>query len=88
MINNIWIKENFFSKLKNIFPDDNEIERRKQIIKLLNVKNEERLTRVYMTTDFILLGDVFEKFVEVSTKNLELIHYIVFLFVVIFYNVA
>ena len=34
-----------------------------------------------MTTAFILLGDVSEKFIEVSTKKMELIHYIVFLFV-------
>ena len=32
-------KEEFFSKLKNDYPDDEEIERTKQIIKLFNIKS-------------------------------------------------
>ena len=34
-------KEDFFSKLRNDYPDDEEIERTKQQIKLFNIKNGE-----------------------------------------------
>ena len=37
-------KEYFFSKLKNDYPDDDEIERTKEIIKLFNIKDGEELT--------------------------------------------
>ena len=64
-------KEDFFSKLKNDYPDD-EIERTKEIIKLFNIKDGEQLTRLYCETDVILLADVFEKFVNVSTKEYKI----------------
>ena len=35
-------KEDFFSKLKNKCPDDEEIERTKEIIKKFNIKNEQK----------------------------------------------
>ena len=62
-------KEDFFSKLKNDYPDDEEIERTKEIIKLFNIKDGEELTKLYCKSDVILLTDVFEKFVKVSTKE-------------------
>ena len=62
-------KEDFFSKLKNKCPDDSEIERTKQLIKLFNMKNGEELTSSYMKTDIILLTNVFENFVKISTKD-------------------
>ena len=65
-------KEDFFSKLKNDYPDDDEIERTKEIIKLFNIKNGEELTRLYCKTDFILLADVFEKFSKVSTEEYKI----------------
>ena len=65
-------KEDFFSKLKNDYPDDDEIERTKGIIKLFNIKDGEQLTRLYCKTDVILLADVFEKFVKVSTKEYKI----------------
>ena len=65
-------KEDFFSKLKNDYPDDDEIERTKEIIKLFNIKDGEQLTRLYCKTDVILLADVFEKFVKVSTKEYKI----------------
>ena len=69
---NILKKEDFFSKLKNEYPDDDEIERTKEIIKLFNIKDGEQLTRLYCKTDVILLADVFEKFVKVSTKEYKI----------------
>ena len=65
-------KEDFFSKLKNDYPDDDEIKRTKEIIKLFNIKDGEQLTRLYCKTDVILLADVFEKFVKVSTKEYKI----------------
>ena len=55
-----------------IIPDDDEIERTKEIIKLFNIKNGEKLTRLYCKTDVNLLADVFEKFVKVSTKEYKI----------------
>ena len=62
-------KEDFFSKLKNDYPDDEEIERTKEIIKLFNIKDGEELTKLYCKSDVILLADIFEKIVKVSTKE-------------------
>ena len=38
-------------------------------MKLCDFKNAEELTRFYMKTGFILLVDVFQKFIKVSTKE-------------------
>ena len=65
-------KEDFFSKLKNDYPDDDEIERTKEITKLFNIKDGEGLTRLYCKSDVILLADVFEKFVKVSTEEYKI----------------
>ena len=65
-------KEDFFNKLKNDYPDDNEIERTKEIIRLFNIKDGEELTKLYCKSDVILLADVFEKFVKVSTEECKI----------------
>ena len=62
-------KEDFFSKLKNNYPDDDEIERTKEIIKLFEIKNGAELTKLYCKSDVILLTDVIEKFIEVSFEE-------------------
>ena len=62
-------REYFFSKFKNDYPVDNEIERTKEIIKLFNTKDGEELTKLSWKSDVILLADVFEKIVKVSTKE-------------------
>ena len=61
--------EDFFSKLTNECPDDEEIERTKEIIKLFDLKNGEELTKLYCKSDVILLDDVIEKFVKTSTEE-------------------
>ena len=65
-------KEDFFNKLKNEYPDDEEIERTKEIIKLFNIKDGEELTKLYCKSDVISLADVFEKFVKVSTEEYKI----------------
>ena len=62
-------KEDFFSKLKNECPDDDEIERTKEIFKLFDIKNGEEITKLYCKSDVILLADVIEKFFKVSFEK-------------------
>ena len=65
-------KEDFFSKLKNKYPDDEEIERTKELIKKFNNKNGEELTERYLKSDVLLLACVFEKFIKVSFNEFEI----------------
>ena len=62
-------KEDFFSKLKNECPDDEETEQTKENIKLFDLKNGEEITKLYCKSDVILLADVIEKFVKVSFEE-------------------
>ena len=62
-------KEDFFSNLKNAYPDDEEIERTKQNIKLFNKKSGKELTKLYLKSDVVFLADVFENFVKVFTEE-------------------
>ena len=65
-------KEDFFSKLKNKCPDDEEIQRTKDIIKRFNIKNGEELTEIYLKSDVLLLACVFEKFIKVSNNEFKI----------------
>ena len=62
-------KEDFFSKLKNKCPDDEEIERTMDFFKKFNFKNGEELTQIYLKSDVVLLACVFEKFIKASVKE-------------------
>ena len=55
--------------MKNEYPNDDEIKRTKKIIEIFNIKDGGELTRLYCKSDVILLADVFEKFVKVSTEE-------------------
>ena len=44
-------KENFFSKLKNKCPEDDEITRTKEISKVFDIKNGEELTNLHLKSD-------------------------------------
>ena len=65
-------KEDFFSKLKNKYPDDEEIQRAMDIIDKFNIKNGEELSELYLKMDVILLTCVFEKFIKVSFNEFEI----------------
>ena len=52
-------REDFFSKLKNKCPDDEEIERTKEYIKKFNIKSGEELTETYLKSDVLFLACVF-----------------------------
>ena len=59
----------FFSKLKNDYHNDKEIERTKDIIKLFDIKNGEELTQLDLKSDVLLLACVFEKYIKVSVNE-------------------
>ena len=65
--------EDFFSKLKNKCPDDEEIQRTKEVIEKIDIKNGEELTESYLQSDVILLAYVFEKFIEISIEEYGII---------------
>ena len=62
-------KENFFSKLKNGYPDDEKIQRTMDIIEKFNIKNGEEITQIYLKSDALLVGCVFEIFIKVSVNE-------------------
>ena len=65
-------KEDFFSKLKNEYPSDKEIEKTKEIINMFNIKNGEELTEIDLKSDVLLLTCVFEKFIKVSVNEFDI----------------
>ena len=65
-------KGDFFSKLKNDYFTDKEIERTKKINKLFNIKNGEELTHFYLKSDVLLIACVFEKFIKVSINEFDI----------------
>ena len=65
-------KEDFFSKLKDTCPDDTEIERTNEISNLLNIKNGEQLTRLYLKSDVIFSINVLKKNIKVSIIEFDI----------------
>ena len=65
-------QEHFFSKLKTKCPDDEEIQRKMDIIKKFNIKNGEELTEIYLKSDVLLLACVFEKYIKVSINEIKI----------------
>ena len=65
-------KKDFFSKLKNKCPDDDEIERTMDIIRRFDIKSGEELTEVYLKSDVLLLTCVFEKFIKISVEEYKI----------------
>ena len=68
LVDNLKI-EDFFSNLKNDYPNDEEIQRTMDVIKKFNIKNGEELTRIYLKSDVLLLACVFEKYIKVSVNE-------------------
>ena len=70
--------EDCFSKLKNKCPDDEEIQRTKEIIERFRIKNGEDLTHLYLKNDDIFSADVLRNLLKYLLKNMEITLYIVF----------
>ena len=62
-------KEDFFSKLRNKCPIDDQINRTKENIESFNIKKGEQLTKLFWKSDVNFLADIFVKFNKVSTKE-------------------
>ena len=62
-------KEDLFSKLKKDYPDDEDIERSKEIIEKFNIENGEELTEIYVKSDVLLLACVFKNITKVSVNE-------------------
>ena len=61
--------KDFFSKLKNKCPDNEQIDRTREIIKKFGIKDGKELTELYCKSDVLLLTCVFEKFIKVSQNE-------------------
>ena len=61
--------KDFFGKLKNKCPDHSEIDRTREIIKTINIKDGKELTELYCKSDVLLLACVFKKFIKVSQNE-------------------
>ena len=64
-------KKDFFSKLKNDCPSDEEIERTQETNKTIIIENGQELTKLYLKSDVILLTCVFEKGIKVSINEFD-----------------
>ena len=62
-------KEDFFSNLENKCPDDEKIERTKEISKKFDSKNGEELTEICLKSDVLLLACVFERLIKVTVNE-------------------
>ena len=62
------VKRNLTKNEKD-YPSDEEMDRTKEIIKFLNMKNGEELTRLCLKSDVLLLACTFEKFIKVSINE-------------------
>ena len=67
-VNNLQ-KEDFFSKLENGYPDEEKIEKTKEIINMFNIKNGQELTQIYLKSDVLLLACVLQNFTKVSVNE-------------------
>ena len=55
--------------MKNKCPEDDEVARTKEISKVFDIKNGEKLIKLYCKSDVILIADVFEKLLKASTEE-------------------
>ena len=61
-------KEEYWSTLTQSYPSDDDIKRTQELIDKNKIKNGRELTMLYLKMDVLQLADVFENFVESSTR--------------------
>ena len=62
-------KEDYLSILTQSYPCDDDIKRTQQIIDKYNITTPQQLTMLYLKVDVLQVADVFENFVESSTRE-------------------
>ena len=62
-------KEDYRSTLTQSYPSDDDIKRTQELIDKNKLKNGRELTMLYLKMDVLQLVDVFENFVESSTRE-------------------
>ena len=62
-------KEDFFSNLNKVHPNDEEIEQTKEDIELFNFKKDEDSARLSLKSDVLLLTCVFDNFLKVTINE-------------------
>ena len=65
-------KEDYWSTLTQSYPSDDDIKRTQELIDKNKFKNGRELTMLYLKMDVLQLADVFENFVESSTREYKI----------------
>ena len=65
-------KEDYWSTLTQSYPSDDDIKRTQELIYKIKIKNGRELTMLYLKMDVLQLADVFENFVESSTREYKI----------------
>ena len=65
-------KEDYWSTLTQSYPSDDDIKRTQELIDKNKTKNGRELTMLYLKMDVLQLTDVFENFVESSTREYKI----------------
>ena len=65
-------KEDYWSTLTQSYPSDDNIKRTQELIDKNKIKNGSELTMLYLKMDVLQLADVFENFVESSTREYKI----------------
>ena len=62
-------KEEYWSTITQTYPSDDDIKRTQELIDKNKIKNGRELAMLYLKMDVLQLADVFENFVESSTRE-------------------
>ena len=65
-------KEDYWSTLTQSYPSDDDIKRTQELIDKNKIKNGRELTMLYLKMDVLQVADVFENFVESSTREYKI----------------
>ena len=65
-------KEDYWSTLTQSYPSDDDIKRTQELIDKNKSEDGRELTRLYLKMDVLQLADVFENFVESSTREYKM----------------
>ena len=65
-------KEDYWSTLTQSYPSDDDIKRTQELMDKNKIKNGRELPMLYLKMDVLQLADVFENFVESSTREYKI----------------